>query len=377
MNLPQLALAQVDTVYASEGKIGVTFPTLAMLSGLRVVIAGDGLNARSGQFELPQRGDFGLVSFYQDDPRSCVWLRNLSDNNWHSAPLEVFEADPLAQVAYARDGSQTIHHGNGDVEMARPDGTVIRLTHAKDGTPGNATLRAAVTPRVVSEPQGQDRVPTRTPYSPPPLAPADLVINHASGTTFRLTADGSVIVRTAKGHQMSLYDATEKARDPEDPLSVTATPDEDASRVTSRIELLSEKGHRITLKDDPVLEDGRQIEVMSALGHRVLLKDDPAKNMDRKVEVTTAGGHRVTMKDGLPADKKIEVKTAGGLGLLLHDPSKTVTVTGETVVVQATMAVKLGSAGASKRVVLDGDTGVDPQGGTVSVVSTAVKVFAE
>lgn len=376
MNLPQMALAQVDTVYASEGKVGVTFPTLAMLSGLRVIIAGDGLSARSGEFRLPQRGDFGLVSFYQDDPRSCTWLWNLSDNNWHSAPLEVFETDPLAQVAYARDGSQTIHHGNGDVEVARPDGTVIRLTHSKDGTMGNATGRAAVTPRMVSEPEGQARTPTRKPYTPPALAPADLVINHASGTTVRLSADGSILARTAKGHRFSLYDATEKARNPEDPLSVTATPDEDANRVTSRIEVISEKGHRITLKDDPVLEDGRQIEIQSAQGHRVLLKDDPVKNLDRKVEVTTAGGHRFTLKDGAPADKKIEAVTAGGLGLLLHDPSKTVTVTGETVVVNADV-VRLGSAGASRKVVLDGDSGPDAHGGTVPITSTAVKVFGE
>jgi hypothetical protein len=352
VRVPPTALAQVDTVFPDEGTLSVVFPHLAMLSGIRVKVSGQGLSARTGRFKLPRRGDWGIVAFYQDDPRSCVWLITLPDDVWNALPSEIFKADPLAGVAYGEDGSHEIHYSNGDRETRYGDGTLLRLTHSKDGTPGNAGGRVRLTPRKVTEPQGADHEATRVGYVAEPLAPVDVVLQHSSGAVLIVTADGSVNVQTARGHRFSLHDGTEKTRSVSAPLTVTGTPEEDAQRVSSEIYVQTEQGHRITLHDDPV------------------------RAQDRYVSVTTAGGHRLELRDKPTATAGVSVTTAGGLSVVLLDAARTATVTAETVIVAASV-VKLGSAAASKLVLLDGDFGPDAQGGTVPIASSASKVFAE
>lgn len=374
MNFPQLALAQVDAVFPGEGTIAVTFPHLATLSGVRVRVAQPSASARTGTFTLPQRGDFGLVGFYQNDVRSCVWIANLPSVTWNAHPAELWDADPRAQVTYAEGGAQVIRHGNGDVETAHPDGTLIRITHSKDGTVSNAGGRAAVTARKVTEPVGEARVPTRRPYAPDAPAPADLHVQHASGATLTITADGSVHARTARGHTIGLHDATEKARDAEHPHPVTATPEEDAQRVASEIIIQTEQGHRVTLHDDPILATDRYVKVTSAGGHEVILRDKP--DADVHASVTTAAGQRVTLRDKPAGSAGIEAVTAAGLSVKLDNTAQTATVTAPTVIVQAT-TIKLGSAGASRKVMLDGDTGTDSRGDTYTLTGTTTKIFGE
>ncbi|MHA0048654.1 PH domain-containing protein [Deinococcus sp. PEB2-67] len=370
---PQVCLAQVQTQYPGEGKVAVILKNLGLVDGVRVAVAAPAGRARSGHFDLPQPGDWGVVLFTQDHGRSGVWLCNVPSDTWNAVPVELLQADPLVQVHRHPDGSQDVHWSNGDRETTLPDGTLMRVTHSKDGTPGNPAGRAVRSPWHVSEGDA-NRAGQRTPYEPPALAPADLHVQHASGATLTVTADGSLHARTARGHQIRLHDATEKARDAADPLTVTATPEEDAQRVASEVVIQTEQGHTVTLHDDPILATDRYVRVRSAGGHEFLLRDKP--DADVHASLTTTAGHRVTLRDKPAGDAGAEVTTAGGLAVRLRDDTHTLTVIGETVVVAA-QTIKLGSAGASKRVLLDGDTGQDSRGDTYTLTGTTTKIFGE
>ena len=199
MILPEVTVAQIDTVYPEEGRIAIVFPTQAMLSGIKVKLAAEGASARTGLFRPLQRGDWGLVTFYQNDPRACVWLKSLPDDLWHSYPAEIMTEDPLATVEYEHSGVQRIRFSNGDEETLRPDGTLIRITHSVPD------IKAKKTPRKVSEPDS-DREPQRKDYTPPKLPPAVLYVEHASGTKFTLDEKGNLEAETAGGMKVRMDD---------------------------------------------------------------------------------------------------------------------------------------------------------------------------
>ncbi|PIG96871.1 hypothetical protein [Deinococcus sp. UR1] len=130
MNWPEVALGQVEAIHPSEFAVSVVFPNLGMLTGIRVPVAPAGASREAGRFELPQRGDWGVVLFMQNDVRSARWVHTLADSAWHAAPLELLTADPDLRAAFERTGRDSYRHGNGDVEVQHPDGSLFRVTHA-------------------------------------------------------------------------------------------------------------------------------------------------------------------------------------------------------------------------------------------------------
>lgn len=336
--MPPLAVAQVDTVFPSEGAVSIVFPTLAMVSGMRVRVATPGASDDEGVFKLPQRGDWGLVAFYQNDPRSCVWLASLSDVRWNALPLEILTDDPEAKVTRTPAGAQTVEWGPagaGDTEHTRADGTLLRVTHGKDGSTSNATRRATRTAWHLT------KNAERQEHTPPELPPADLYLEHASGATVLLTADGSFELTTAKGHRLRMHDGTEKARSEDAPHDVTSTPEEDAQRASSEIELTTEKGMRVTLHDDPESGSDRHLTLSTSAGHRLTLRDGSGKG----AELTTAAGLKVKLDDNSGA------VTVHGQTVTVD--GQAITLKGQTVTVDASL-IKLG-AGATRRVALDKD----------------------
>lgn len=341
--MPPIALAQVDTVYPDEGRIAIIFPNNAMLSGLRVRIAIPGATADEGTYTLPQRGDWGLVAFYQNDPRSCVWVQSVNDDAWNSWPAEILMADPEAEVTYTAGGVQHIHwgeEGDADTEHQLPDGTMWRITHGKDGSLSNVERRARRTPWLTT----QDH--KRGGHTPRKQPPADFYFRHTSGTTLILSADGSLRLTTAKGHTVRMHDATEKRRDGEKPYVVMDRPEEDAKRVASEIEVRSESGLSLRFHDDPVLE------------------------MDRYLTLTTPGGHHFTLRDK-GEGVGIEAVTAAGLRVKLDDQEERVTVKAPTVEIDAG-TILLGK-NASRRVVLEGD----PLGEQVALANPGTTIFGK
>ena len=342
--MPPLALAQVDTLYPDEGKVSIVFPTLSMLSGLRVRIAAPNISDNTGTFRLPRRGDWGLVAFFQNDPRTCVWLLSVPDERWNTLPVEILADDPEAAVTYTPGGTAQIEWGEqgaGDFEHGRADGTLFRISHGKDGSLSNATRRRRRTDWKVT------RDKKRGGHQPPPLPPADLYLEHASGAVVSLSADGSFLFQTAAGHRFRMHDGTEKVRASDAPHGVTATPEQDAQRVSSELALTTESGLSIVLHDDPV------------------------KNTDRHLTLRTPGGHRVTLRDTPQGSRGIEAVTAGGLLVKLDDTAKKATVKGELVELDA-QRVNLGT-GASRAVVLDGD----PVIGGTAIKASSVSIYGK
>lgn len=151
---PQIALGQVQAIHPAEYAVSVTFPNLGMLSGIRVPLAAAHASRETGRFEMPQRGDWVLIGFYQDDVRSARVLGTLTDAFWNAAPLELLQADPDLCANFERSGRDTYRHGNGDIEVQHPDGSLFRLTHG-----GGAHDQR--TERQVSVTEGEGRTPKR------------------------------------------------------------------------------------------------------------------------------------------------------------------------------------------------------------------------
>jgi uncharacterized protein involved in type VI secretion and phage assembly len=97
-------------------------------------------------------------------------------------------------------------------------------------------------------------------------------------------------------------------------------------------------GHELLL-DDSTRE--RRVKLTTAAAHVLDLDDQ-----DKKVFVKTAGGHELTLDD---AARTVTVKTSGGQSLVLDANSGRVTVTGATVVLDAS-SVQVGGAAASVKV---------------------------
>lgn len=152
-----MALAQVIAIHPEEFAVEVQFPNTSHMSSVRVRVAAGQASATTGSFALPKRGDWGVVAFTQDDIGSARWLSTLTDAITHAAPLENLQADPDLQADFSRSGRDTYHHGNGDIEVQFPDGSLFRLTHSDEGDAAKRTERK------VSVSSGPERAPERVP----------------------------------------------------------------------------------------------------------------------------------------------------------------------------------------------------------------------
>jgi hypothetical protein len=313
-------LAQVVEIYTSEYRVGVIFPNLAHVEGLRVSLGGARQHPVAGDFMMPEVGDWGVVAFWTNDPRSGVWLTSVSDRYRHIIPTELLIDDPHARLHHTPGDHYTIEHGEGSLESVWPDGTMLRVTTSKDGSTGSVTKRSERTPRKRTITPALGRESERKDLTPAPKrGPVDVVLEHSSGALIRITADGSFHLSTPKGHAFTLHDSTEKQRDPDDPTVVTATPEEDADRVTSEVVLTSEKGLSITLHDDPVQNLTRHITISHPAGHVIRMHEDPDPQVDVYVKIETGAGHSVMLRDKPTNDRHATVTTVGGHVLEMRD----------------------------------------------------------
>ncbi|WP_287417649.1 hypothetical protein [Oceanithermus sp.] len=287
-----IQLAQVVDVHPGEYAVSVVFPHMVALSGkgvrVRVASLAAPAHPESGQFELPQPGDWGLVAFYADDERSGVWIAALPDRAWNAVPNELMQRDPHARLEQHPSGRYTITEGDGSSETVWPDGTALQVLSKKDGQIGNRSWLGRLWERFVTRrPSRPWNPPERAAWSPPESPPVDLYLRHSSGAEVHLSADGSLWVRTAGGHTLELDDDTEAARDPETG-DVTARGD----GTQAAVRLRTAGGHAVTLDDG----DGFA-EVVTKGGRKVLLDDeagattvsDPAKIVLDAPEVLLAG----------------------------------------------------------------------------------------
>lgn len=367
MSIRGIHLGQVTDVNASEYKARVVFPNMAHVEGIMVALAGARQHPVAGDYLMPEVGDWGIVAFWTDDARAGVWITSVSDRYRHIIPTELFESDPVARLHHTPGDHYTIEHGDGTLESVWPDGSMLRVTTGKDGDPGNPAGHKARTERYRTLTPALGHAPERLPLAPAARGPVDVLFEHVSGATVRITADGSMRLATPKGHAFTLHDATEKARDPDNPQTVTATPEEDAERVASEVTLTSEMGHRLTFHDDPErnlsryvrLEDpsgltvelhddpdpgvDRRLELRHPAGHAVTLMQDPKALADVRVTVQSGAGHQIEMRDMPASDQYARVRTNAGHQIELRDtPEPIVTIEsagGRTITLDDTNAV--------------------------------------
>lgn len=193
-NLPALALAQVEAVFPDEYAVSVVFKNMAMLTGIRVHVSALHASAETGQFGMPKKGDWGMVVFPQDDPRSGKWLMTLADQIRNAAPLELLSQDPDLQCAFERCGRDRYQHGNGDIEVQYPDGSLFRLTHGSD--------YSKKTERQVSYPDGPQRQPKRRKPNKKSASKLHLYFEHAAGTKAHLDDQGTLTVKKSGSYEL-------------------------------------------------------------------------------------------------------------------------------------------------------------------------------
>jgi hypothetical protein len=393
-------LGQVTDVNIDEYKARVVFPNLAHAAGIMVSLGGARQHPVAGDYQLPEPGDWGIIAFWTDDARSGVWITSVSDRYRHIIPTELFTEDPLARLRHTPGDHYTIEHGEGSLESVWPDGSMLRITTSKDGDPGNPAGSIERTERYRTLSPALGEPAERLPLAPNPnRGPVDVVFEHSSGATVRITADGSMRIATPKGHAFTLHDATEKARDPDEPQTVTSTPEEDANRVASEVVLESEMGHRLTFHDDPILnltryvrlEDptgltvelhddpgpgvDRRLELRHPAGHKVTLMQDPKALVDVRVTVETGGGHKFEMRDMVPGDQYARLKTNAGHQIELRDTPaadmyvKATTLAGHVLELRDTPTAKVTvSTVGGRSIVMDDD------GATTTVTDPAVVI---
>ncbi|ABW35074.1 hypothetical protein Dgeo_3033 (plasmid) [Deinococcus geothermalis DSM 11300] len=205
MQWPEVALGQVEAAHPAEYAVSVVFPNLGMLTGIRVPVAAAQASRQHGQFALPQRGDWGIVVFYQNDPRSARWLCTLTDAFWHAAPLELLTDDPDLQARFERSGRDTYRHGNGDLEVQHPDGSLFRLTHGS-GDPQKRTRRK------IGITEGAARTPKRVDPDAPEADPLQLYFEQKNGVkvhldergTLKITLEGAYTVEATREKQVAV-----------------------------------------------------------------------------------------------------------------------------------------------------------------------------
>lgn len=411
---PPLALAQVEAVHPAEYQLSVVFPNYANLVGIRVTVGSPQASAYAGEYALPRRGDWGLVAFWQDDPRTAVWLMNMPDRIWNSIPRENLSEDPQLRARYEWPGIRRLIFGSGDQETILPDGSLFRVTHTKDGSLSNVGNRTIKTLWKVGEAVARGVRKEARKSINPGKAPSDVVFAHASGASVVITADGRVDVGTPRGHHIKLHDATEKKRRPEPPYNIYQTPEEDDNRKVSELKLTSEIGAYLVFHDDPVEQKNRYVELMSLRGHHLRFQDKIEQNVyielatalghklfardkideDQHIDLESAGGHKIELRDTPVGSNGIHISTAlqhridmnddgGGDLIVKHKDGSYVRLGGDgnvyvfavgAVIVEGGDGVKLGSAGASRPIARIGDQ-VDP--GTLKIISGADNVFSD
>ena len=182
-DFPQLAMGQVQAVYPDEYAVEVVFPNLAYLGGVRVKVMAPGASARAGAFELPERGDWGIVFWYQNDWRSARWHGGLTDAFTNAVPLEAFSSDPDLRASFERSGRETWRHGSGDIEVNHPDGSLFRVTHSDDA-PDKRTERKAGK-------LGPERAPERITYRKADKKRLQVYFEQKDRTRFSLDREGN------------------------------------------------------------------------------------------------------------------------------------------------------------------------------------------
>jgi hypothetical protein len=409
--------AQVTDVHPEQYELSIILPHLANFEGVRVAIASDRAHPVAGTFQMPEKGDWGLVVFPYSDARGGIWLCSIPDRNRNMIPTEVLAIDPHAVLRHYPSDHYVLEHGDSTTENVYPDGSFWKATTTKDGTKGNSGNRAALTERKYSSNGKLGEKGQRKGYSPRVQPPIDYVFSHSSGAMMTLTADGSFLFTTPKGHTVKLHDGTEKVRSPDDG-SVTGTPEEDEKRISSELVIQTETGLSITMHDDPEqaqhqrymqlkhpqghivdiftdpgVDVDHHIKITHAKGHEVLLMDDPVPQANSFVEVKTAGGHLFHMRDKIDADIhakistpaghllelrdtpiiKATISTPGGRSVVMDDIAAKTTITDPAKIEVFAPDVQLGGAGGPG-VARFGDTVlVGGVAGTITSASTIVK----
>ncbi|GEM48683.1 hypothetical protein [Deinococcus cellulosilyticus] len=406
-DLRGIHLAQVLDVHPEDYQVSVLLPHLARSEGIRVRLGGNRQHPVAGDFELPEKFDYGVVAFYANHPKCGIWLKSLSDEVRHIIPTELFKEDKHARVQHLPSDRTAIHFGDGSEEHRWPDGSFLTVMTRKDGTKSNTGLIRKLLDRFRTLGR-MGQKPERKAFQGQRRPPVDVVFHHQSGAEVWITGDGSIQVQTARGHKIRMYDATEKARNPEDG-SVQSTPDEDAQRVASELTIETEVGHKITLHDDPQeAEINRYVSVKTALGHEIRMKDKPDNDQfiqiksnlgheffmrdkpdnNQFVRVKTALGHEFLMQDKPGNSQQVKVNSAAGHQVLLQDaPTKQLSLTSAaghkfliddttgTMILQAVTIVlkgivKLGSEAAMRPVV--GNNDVDSRGDATFATNATV-----
>lgn len=195
-------LGQVVDVHPKEYEVSVYLPYLPpslLGKGLRVRLGGRMQQPRAGDYYLPRVGEWGLVAFPLEDPRSGVWLLSLPDRGHHLVPEEILTQDPKAALVHWPGGQWALQEGDGSTELAWPDGTFLQVLRERE--PGEPR------PRKLTRRKGQPFTPPEREPLPPPQPPrVALLLRHASGTEVRVGRDGRVEVRTAQGRRFVLDD---------------------------------------------------------------------------------------------------------------------------------------------------------------------------
>lgn len=196
MSFPEVAIGQVDTVHPGEYAVSVVFPNLGMLTGIRVPVSAPDASRQTGEFHLPQRGDWGMVVFYQNDARSARWVMTIPDAFWHAPPLELLTDDPDLHAAFERSGRDTYRHGRGDIETQHPDGSLTRITHGPDFKKR--------TKRKVGITEGDARTPKRIDPEKVEQPPLHLYFEHVTGAKVHLDDQGSVTCQSSGESTLTL-----------------------------------------------------------------------------------------------------------------------------------------------------------------------------
>lgn len=254
-----MAVGQVETPHPSEGAVSVIFPQLGMLTAIRVQISAENASANTGDFALPQRGDWGLITFHQNDPRSARWTATLQDAFTNAAPLELFTDDPDLRASFERTGRDRYRHGNGDLETQHPDSSLWRVTHGS-GDP------AKVTQRMVGIVEGEARTRRRVKPKRKTADRLQLYFKQSDRLLFHLDDEGNVRIN------LTVPDEP----DPKLRYEVKAQKDGTVSvqnRAETKLELLPSGEAAVTLKNGAELRlnaDG-SIQAKPAPGKPLLL----------------------------------------------------------------------------------------------------------
>jgi hypothetical protein len=367
-----------------DGRLEVLLNDYTLMGGtLTVRVLRPYAHPSAGHYQLPSVGMWGLVAFTRNDARSGVWLGSLDDDLRNLIPEELWESDRYAELSHHPSDTYLIQHGDGTTEKLWPDGSLLKLTTGKDGSVSNETKRKSRTPRKMRRKTGP-MTSERQAYVPHSEPPVDVEFEHSSGAVVRITADGSFLLRTPRGHLWRMHDATEKARDPESG-EATATPEEDAGRVASQVAVESETGHQLIFMDDPQsAANDRYVKLETAAGHVLELRDLAPD--DQHVKLETAAGVKAELRD--TPIVKATIETPGGRSFVMDDDAAQTVVTDPTVIntvspVANVMADEVNLAGGGPGVARLGDqvTIVIPSGSSAGtyigyVTSSSDRTFS-